>query len=172
MCQVALPNREISVVYKKEILDQLTGIVPQSLAVSIQEALFTGDGEALRQSIRALLTESVSVYDTVGENFYHGLVLGLCAMMDNRYAVRSNRESGDGRYDIALMPRMKSLPGILIELKASGKNEQTELKRLAEAGLAQIRDKHYETEMRSQGISTIYCYGVAFRGREVEIATD
>ena len=172
MCRVALPNREIALVYKKEILDQLTGIVPPSLAVSIQEALFSGDGDALRRHIRSLLLESVSVYDTAGENFYHGLVLGLCAMMDSRYTVLSNRESGEGRYDIALTPKVKTLPGILIELKSSGKDERTDLKRLAETGLFQMREKHYETEMASQGITLIYRYGVAFRGKEVEVVTE
>ena len=172
MCKVALPNKEISFVYKKEIMDQLTGIVPPALAVSIQEALFSGDGEALKRSIRALLMESSSVYDTVGENFYHGLVLGLCAMMDSRYVVRSNRESGEGRYDIALTPKTKAMPGILIELKAVGKQDQMDLKRVSELGLSQMKEKHYETEMVSQGITTIYRYGVAFRGKEVEIATD
>ena len=98
MCRVALPNREIAFVYRKEILDKLTDIVPPSLAVSIQEALFSGEVDALRKHIRSLLLESASVYDTAGESFYHGLVLGLCAMMDSRYTVRSNRESGEGRY--------------------------------------------------------------------------
>ena len=169
MCRVALPNREISLVYRKEILDRLTDIVPPSLTDSIQEALFAGDGEGLKRSLRALLLESVSVWDTAGENFYQGLVLGLCAMMDSRYAVRSNRESGDGRYDIALFPKINSLPGILIELKAAGKNDRTDLKKLAEAGLRQTREKHYDTEMLSRGVTTIYRYGVAFRGKEVEI---
>ena len=71
MRQVALPNREISLVYKKEILNQLSGIVPLSLAISIQEALFSGN--ASRQSIQQLLLESVSTFDTAGENFYHGM---------------------------------------------------------------------------------------------------
>ena len=172
MCKVALPNREIALVYKKEILDQLTGIVPPAIAVSIQEALFSGNGEALQRDMRTLLLESVSVHDTAGENFYQGLVLGLCAMMDNRYIVRSNRESGTGRYDISLEPKAKTLPGILIELKACGKGESADLKQLASNALSQIEKRDYAAEMRSRGITTIYRYGVAFRGKEVQIATD
>ncbi|MCC2120028.1 PD-(D/E)XK nuclease domain-containing protein [Waltera acetigignens] len=67
-----------------------------------------------------LLTQSVSFFDTAGENFYHGFMLGLCALMSGTF-VTSNRESGDGRYDIQLKPIRKGMPGILIELKA-GKN--------------------------------------------------
>lgn len=59
----------------------------------------------------------------IGENFYHGLVLGLCAILDNRYYITSNREAGEGRYDIQLMPKENTakninMPGILIELEA------------------------------------------------------
>ena len=171
MCEVALPNREIAFVYKKEILDQLSDIVPPSLAVPIQEALFSGNGEALQRHIRSLLLESASTFDTAKESFYHGLVLGLCAMMDSRYIVRSNRESGEGRYDIQLMPRVKSFPGILIELKSAGKDSIADLKQLAKSALAQMADKRYETEMISRGITAIWRYGAAFRGKEVEIAT-
>ncbi len=143
-----------------------------SLAVSIQEALFSGNGEALQRHMRTFLLESVSSFDTAKESFYQGLVLGLCAMMDSRYVIRSNRESGEGRYDIQLMPKVKSFPGILIELKAAGKDVTVDLKRLAGSALDQIAGKHYETEMISEGISTVWRYGVAFRGKEVEIATD
>ena len=66
-----------------------------------------------------------------GELFCHGLLLGLTAMMDNRYLVRSNRESGEGRYDLALEPKDADLPGIVIELKAEKGASAEELKALA-----------------------------------------
>ena len=172
MCDVALPNREISLVYRREILDQLTGIVPPALATSIQAALFSGNGEELQRAIRKLLLESASVYDTSLESFYQGLVLGLRAMMDSRYLVRSNRESGEGRFDIALIPKVKTMPGVLIELKAAGKDEKADLQNLAETALSQIKEKLYETEMVSQGITMIYHFGVAFRGKKVAVLTD
>lgn len=169
MCEVSIPNREIGFVYKKEILDQLSDIVPQHSAISIQESLFTGDAAKLKDSMEKLLLESVSFYDTSDESFYHGLVLGLCAMMDNRYYVRSNREAGEGRFDIQLMPKVKTLPGILIELKAAKKADRSELKTLAAAALSQIYDRKYDAEMISLGINDIIKYGVAFCGKEVEI---
>ncbi len=169
MCEVALPNKEIAFVYKKEILDQLTEIVSPSIAVSIQEALFTGNGTELQRYIRLLLLQVASSFDTARESFYQGLLLGLCAMMDSRYSVRSNRESGDGHFDIMLLPKVKTMPGIIIELKAAENNDRSDLKCLAETALKQIREKHYDTELTSQGVETIYHYGVAFRGKEVEI---
>lgn len=109
MCEVALPNREISLVYHKEILQELDKIIPQPIAISVQEAIFSGNNNKLKTSIQTLLTQSVSSFDTAGENFYHGFMLGLCALLDSVF-VSSNRESGDGRYDIQLKPMKKIFP--------------------------------------------------------------
>ena len=170
MCQVALPNREIAFVYKKEILDKLSHIVPQSTAISIQEAVYSGNAEELQKQMRKLLLQTASCFDTASETFYHGLVLGLCAMMDNRYYVSSNRESGEGRYDIQLMPKTKDMPGILIELKAEKESSAERLKALAQDALEQIDAHQYHTDMVTRGVETIYRYGVAFSGKAVEIA--
>ena len=169
MCEVALPNKEISFVYKKEILDQLTGVVPQAAAISIQEALFEGDPVRLKEQMRRFLLETVSYSDTSEESFYHGLVLGMCAMMESQYYIRSDRESGEGRFDIQLMPKTRTLPGILIKIKAARAGTETDLRALAETAVRQIRDKQYETELRSHGVEEILRYGAAFRGKEAEI---
>ena len=172
MCEVALPNKEIAFVYNKEILQKLMDIIPQSTAISIQEALYSGDTIRLQKQLEKLLLESASNFDTAHENFYHGLVLGLCAIMDNRYEVTSNRESGAGRYDISLMPKIKGLlPGILIELKSSKNGSSKQIQNLAQKALAQIDEKQYDTLMRSRKISPIIKYGVAFSGKKVAICT-
>ncbi len=169
MCEVALPNKEISLVYHKEILQKLNDIIPQPIAIAIQEAIFSGNHTRLKELIQTLLTQSVSVFDTVGENFYHGFMLGMCALLGGSL-VSSNRESGDGRYDIQLRPTKGNLPGILIELKAAKNCSEAELRRLSEKALKQIVDQKYDTEMTAAGIQTVYKYGVAFSGKKVEIA--
>ena len=168
MCEVALPNREISLVYHKEILQQLDTIIPQPTAISVQEAIFSGDNKKLKTMIQTLLRQSVSSFDTAGENFYHGFMLGLCALLGGSF-VTSNRESGDGRYDIQLKPVKKNLPGILIELKAEKNCSEDQLKKLSETALQQMIDKKYDTELLAAGVETIYKYGVAFSGKKVEI---
>jgi len=172
MCEVALPNKEIAYVYNKEILQKLTDIIPQSTAISIQEAIYSGNSTALQNLLQKLLLESVSNFDTAHENFYHGLVLGLCVILDNRYEITSNRESGTGRYDIALMPRNGNLPGILIELKAAKDVSAEQLRQLAQEALTQIEEKQYDTIMKSRKIAPIFKYGVAFSGKNVEIAKE
>lgn len=168
MCEVGLPNKEISLVYHKEILQQLDNIIPQNTAISIQEAIFSGDNVRLKKLIEKLLLESVSSFDTAGENFYHGFMLGLCALL-GEYFVSSNKESGNRRYDIQLKPTRNGLPGILIELKAEKKCSDEQLRKLSESALQQIIDKSYDTELKVAGIDNIYKYGVAFSGKKVEI---
>ena len=169
MCEVALPNKEIAYVYNKEILQTLTDIIPQSTAISIQEAIYSGNSTALQNLLQKLLLESVSNFDTAHENFYHGLVLGLCVILDNRYEITSNRESGTGRYDIALTPKSGNLPGILIELKAAKDVSAEQLRQLAQEALTQIEEKQYDTTMKTRNISPVFKYGVAFSGKNVEI---
>ena len=169
LCEVALPNKEIAYVFKKEILDKLTALIPQSTAISIQEALYTGNAAELQKRLETLLLQSASYHDTAGELFYQGLMLGLTAIMDNRYYVTSNRESGEGRYDLQLEPKDSALPGILIELKAAKNVSEDELKTLAQTALQQIETQKYDTDMKARGVKSILKYGVAFCGKQVEI---
>lgn len=168
MCEVALPNKEISLVYRKEILQKLDKMIPQSMAIAVEEAMFAGDGEKLRDAIGKFLVQSVSTFDTAGENFYHGFMLGICALFGNSY-VTSNRESGEGRYDIQLSPKTDNLPGIIIELKAVKDCDDQRLKVLAQTALKQINDKKYDTEMKTNGVKTIYKFGVASSGKKIEV---
>ena len=169
MCEVGLPNREIALVYHKEILQKFETMISQSTAIAVQEAIFSGDNRKLKAQIQTLLMESASSFDTAGENFYHGFMLGLCALLGG-FFVTSNRESGEGRYDIQLKPVKKGLPGIIIELKTEKNGTKESLKQLSETALQQIQEKQYDTELRAAGVEVIYKYGVTFCGKRVEVA--
>ncbi|MDD7601536.1 MAG: AAA family ATPase [Firmicutes bacterium] len=188
MCHVALPNQEIAQVYRKEVLEKFSPMIPVSTAISIEEALYTGDTASLQKNLRKLLLQSASYFDTADEIFYHGLLLGLCSLLDNRYFVTSNREAGEGRFDIQLLPKEApsgtasgisggtlpgdKLPGILIEVKSLKIHSPGDLKALAESALRQMESRGYDTELQSHGIDTIVKYGAAFRGKEVEVAME
>ena len=167
MCRLSIPNREIRFVYAREIIARLCPPSGESTAISIRQAVFEADIPALQKYIEQYLKETVSTFDTGSESFYQGLMIGLCAILNSRYAIRSNRESGLGRFDIQLFPLNKNLPGFLLELKA-GKSRES-LNHLAASALEQIREKEYETEMRSAGIHEIIRLGIAFRGKEIVI---
>lgn len=167
MCEVALPNKEISYVYSKEILSQLEHVVPASAAVVIQEAIYTMNIPALQKHLEAFLYQTISFHDAANETFYHGLILGLCAMLDNRYRITSNRESGDGRFDIQMIPLNKELPGVLIEVKSGKGCNNEKLVELAGKALEQINERRYDTEMKARGVKNILQYGIAFGGKHV-----
>lgn len=169
MCEVALPNKEISFVYSKEILSQLEAVIPRSSSIAIQEAIYKMDINALQTSLEKFLIQTISFFDTAGENFYHGLILGMCAIMDNSYHITSDRESGNGRFDIQLLPLNKRLPGILIELKAGRKCSDRELESLSRMALNQIDKLEYFSELHALGINGIIKYGIAFSGKKVKI---
>lgn len=171
LCEVSIPNREIAAVYKNEILSHLLriGAVTSTTANRIAESLYANDLEKLQNAIAAYMDKSVSFYDAGAEGFYHGLVLGLIALMDNQYKIRSNRESGSGRYDISLIPREQKYPGVIMELKWKRDLTADALDALAEDALAQIDDQKYDSEMKEDGIRTILKLGIAFSGKNVSI---
>lgn len=171
ICEVAIPNKEILYVYQQEILSKIRGLVSQSSVIEIHEALYNNDVEALQKQLHQLLVRMVSYYDTSYENFYHGFVLGLCALLDNKYYVTSNREAGKGRFDIQLMPKNVSFPGILIEVKATKNCTKDALEKLAQEAMSQNYNLRYDEEMKAKGVKEIYSYGVAFCGKDVAVAT-
>ena len=177
ICDIAIPNREISFVYEKEILSALSEAIPQSTAIAIQQSIIRQDVPKLQEALQKLLLGSVSAFDYAHENFYHGLMLGICAIMNNLYHVDSNRESGHGRYDIQLSPFNKCLPGVIIELKVlkEGVPEEKiddELDKSARAALKQIDEKEYVTAMREKGVTQFLKMGVAFYKKRVKIQTN
>lgn len=171
-CELAIPNKEIRTVYNNEIIALLADNIDNGIINQLQQYLITKNSSALQQTLRKFLLETVSYYDTLKENYYQGLLLGMTGLFTNTYYVSSNRESGEGRYDIHLQPRTAAMPGIIIEIKAAKDATEEQLKALAANALAQIESKKYDTELRKQSLKTIYKYGIAFSGKKVEIATN
>lgn len=165
MCDVAIPNKEITFVYEKEVLNRTN---QNSLAISISQAIFSQDTKKLQALLEDFMVKSISSIDGANESFYHGMMLGLCAILGNRYKIRSNRESGLGRFDIQLMPLAKGMPGFIFEFKHT-KDEHTDLSALADSALQQIETKKYDTELRDNGVNSIISIGIAFRGKSAVV---
>ena len=173
LCDVLIPNREIAAVYKNEILSHLLqiGAITRTTANKVAESLYAMDLNKLQKGIAEYLNKSISFYDSGAEGFFHGLVLGLIAMMDNQYKIKSNRESGNGRYDISLFPREEKYPGIIMELKSEKNLNDKVLDSLSAEALQQIDDKGYDSEMKEEGVTNILKLGIAFSGKKVRIRT-
>ncbi len=171
LCEISIPNREIAAVYKSEILLHLLqiGAITRNTVNLIAESLYANDVQKLQRAISEYMDKSISFYDAGSEGFYYGLTLGLIALLDNQYKIKSNRESGDGRYDICLFPRKKEYPGIIMELKWKSGLEKAELEVLAMEALNQIDKKRYNMDLNEEGIENAIKLGIAFSGKKVVI---
>ena len=167
ICSLKLPNREIKSVFQKEILDNYNTLFNGSLLRDFELALRTGDTALFTDTLQKYLLQSASTFDTTNENFYHGTVFGMLAILSDRYYISSNRESGEGRFDIQLEPKDKSQLGYIIEFKAGKKLSDTELANSASSAIQQIQSKKYSTDMEYHGIKKIGLFGIAFSGKRV-----
>ena len=165
MCDVAIPNKEILYVYEKEVLNRTN---QNNVSISIHQAIFSKDTSKLQSLLEDFMLKSISTMDGASEAFYHGMMLGLCAVLGSQYKVRSNRESGLGRFDIELLPMMQGIPGFIFEFKHT-KDINVDLDSLANSALRQIDDMKYDTELKDFGVKNIVKIGIAFRQKSAVV---
>lgn len=143
------------------------------------KAMLCGNIKEMNAYINEVALATFSSFDTGShpsgrtqpERFYHGFVLGLLVELRDQYEVRSNRESGYGRYDVMLIPRQKNQLAFVLEFKVYNAQEELKLEDTVQSALLQIEEKHYDTELIERGISKskIRHYGFAFEGKKVLI---
>lgn len=167
--EMALPNKEILRVYNIEILSWLKVNMDRTVMAGLEKALYLNDVEGLKNFLCKYIVTCISYMDGINEGFYHGMMLGLVAGMSSKYIIRSNRESGDGRFDLVLEPRMNGLPGIIMEFKAV--KDEGKLASAATEAFHQIESKNYDADMKDRGIKEIVKYGIAFAGKKAEVLT-
>lgn len=165
MCDVAIPNKEILYVYEKEVLNRTN---QNNVSISIHQAIFSKDTSKLQSLLEDFMLKSISTMDEASEAFYHGMMLGLCAVLGSQFKVRSNRESGLGRFDIELLPMVKGIPGFIFEFKHT-KDINVDLDSLANSALKQIEDMKYDTELNDFGVEDIVKIGIAFRQKSAVV---
>lgn len=165
MCDVAIPNKEILYVYEKEVLNRTN---QNNVSISIHQAIFSKDTRKLQLLLEDFMLKSISTMDGANEAFYHGMMLGLCAVLGSQYKVRSNRESGLGRFDIELLPMVQGIPGFIFEFKHT-KDINADLDSLANSALKQIEDMKYDTELNDFGVEDIVKIGIAFRQKSAVV---
>lgn len=165
MCDLAIPNKEILYVYEKEVLNRTN---QNNVSISIHQAIFSKDTSKLQSLLEDFMLKSISTMDGASEAFYHGMMLGLCAVLGSQFKVRSNRESGLGRFDIELLPMVKGIPGFIFEFKHT-KDINVDLDSLANSALKQIEDMKYDTELNDFGVEDIVKIGIAFRQKSAVV---
>lgn len=165
MCDVAIPNKEILYVYEKEVLNRTN---QNNVSITIHQAIFSKDTSKLQSLLEDLMLKSISTMDGASEAFYHGMMLGLCAVLGSQFKVRSNRESGLGRFDIELLPMVKGILGFIFEFKHT-KDINADLDSLANSALKQIEDMKYDTDLNDFGVKDIVKIGIAFRQKSAVV---
>ncbi len=175
-CPVTIPNKELSQVFFREVVQKVRSFDKNGGISAVEDALRERDPFLFGKYLAAYLKESVSFFDTAAEGFYHGLVLGFIACFRNRFVVKSNRESGEGRYDISMRPLIEDMPGVVIELKAA-EEETEDLDALAREARRQIDTRAYTTEMLADFAAhgekrDILKFGMAFYKKNLVVCRD
>ena len=178
--KLKITNLEVKVMFQNMITDWFEP--SGDAADEFTKSLIDGDIKAMNYFMNKIALTTFSYFDTANkpseydepEKFYHGFVLGLMVGQRKNYVVKSNRESGFGRYDIMMIPKdikNKTFKAIVIEFKVHDSENETGLKATVEAALKQIEEKKYDEELLQLGIEKkrIKHYGFAFKGKEVLI---
>jgi len=163
-----LPNQEISSLFQDLISQLFNKRLDDSDILFLKKALQNADGQLFSLLLSKFMVQSMSWHDISGnepEKSYHLFVLGLLVIFSGSYAIRSNRESGYGRYDILMSPHNQNFPGLIIEFKKKESNETME--ECANRGLEQIINKKYGAELEGCAVQRIVFFAVAFHGKDV-----
>ncbi|MDM8560267.1 AAA family ATPase [Candidatus Parabeggiatoa sp. HSG14] len=168
--ELAIPNLEVYSFYQNTLKNWLQHKIGRLQLQKLLQALIKTDFETFGFLLKEMVLTILSYHDTAGkepEKVYHAFVLGLLTHLMDRYVIRSNRESGYGRYDVLMIPYCKEEPGFIFEFKKVNKPEEKNHKAAMKSALDQIQDKQYMVELREQGIKNIWGIGVVVKGKKV-----
>jgi hypothetical protein len=184
-CELAIPNFEVKVLYRNIIESWLGNGQGAEWYQNFLAYLLKGNIDKFVENFGQVLSQTISVYDVAHnpEAFYHGFMLGLAAGVDQRqYELKSNRESGLGRYDIAIIPKDITRLAILLEIKSVSPPKVSKkdlsrvlvslLNREAKKALAQINQNQYAVELVQRGFLNIVKIGLAFSGKEFMVVSE
>ena len=170
--KLKIPNIEIKTLYRTIIDKWFSDSDIDSEYNDMIKALTLGDIKNFNKLFKRCVMTSFSYFDTKGqdpESVYHAFVLGMLISLNGIYEVRSNRESGIGRYDVCLIPKDTTKLGVIFEFKRYDIEDEETIEQTLDEALAQIEEKKYDTELKARGIKNIVKLGVVFNKKEVHI---
>ena len=170
--KVVLPNNEIKFLFEDMVDNWFSNKVEGEDLRSILKDLVNLKLEDFERKLKKLVIEMFSYFD-VGENtaesFYHAFILGMLVGLKDSYYVKSNRESGHGRYDIMLEPKEKESNSFIMEFKIAKEMEEKEVKAKIKEAKEKIKDKKYEQELKERGFTNITKMVFVCNGKEIRV---
>jgi hypothetical protein len=168
--ELAIPNLEVYSFYEQTLQNWIQQRVGSERLQDLLSALTRTDFETFAELLKEMVLAVLSYHDTAGdepEKLYHAFVLGLLTHLMDRYVIRSNRESGYGRYDVLMIPHQKQEPGFIFEFKKVNRPKEDSEVDAMKSALAQIEKKRYATELRDLGVTQIWGIGVVVEKKQV-----
>lgn len=165
-----IPNKEVLHFFKNEIIKWFNIDMKIEEYIPIVLSLIKGDTESFKKGFKEILAGVFSYFalkEDESEQYYHVFTIGIMALLSDNYIIKSNREAGDGRADLLIIPKNPSELGIIMEFKKSDKEEL--LLKDAKIALKQINDKKYDNELLALGINNILKVGISFYNKECEM---
>jgi hypothetical protein len=169
--KMSIPNKEVRALFKDIVIGWFSNVNANENLGDMLKALIKGDIETFDIMFSKTIEKTLSYFDLNGESerFYHAFVLGMLVALEETHYIRSNRESGYGRYDVMVIPKDKNQLGLIIEFKKVNKRRNETLEEAVKKALDQIENKKYNIEMKELGIDKILELAIAFDGKEVLI---
>lgn len=171
-CELKIPNEEVLIFYDNLIEKWFKESLTSDLYNTMLKALITRDVETFDEIFSDFVMDSMSYFDVSGkepEKVYHAFVLGMIVSLSEEYEVKSNKESGFGRYDVMLIPKDTSKLGIIIEFKRIKNTAPKTIDTGTKEALEQIENNKYESELRKRNIRNILKLAIVFKGKEVKV---
>jgi len=174
-CDLVIPNKEIKIIYSDLISSIFERTLPTAKIKHLAHSLASGNIPNFTEILQEFIINSMSVFDLPNnepEKSYHLFVLGLLSIFQGKYQVKSNRESGFGRYDIMLIPNTINDLGIVIEFKKTLLEDNNNIELAAKRALAQVKQKEYAQELKALGITHVMAIGIAFLGKKISVESE
>jgi hypothetical protein len=173
-CELKIPNKEVLIFYKNLIEKWFKETLNNQKYNIMLKALITKDLEVFEEIFTDFVIKNMSYFDISGkepEKVYHAFVLGMIVSLADKYEVKSNKESGYGRYDVMLIPRDISKLGIIIEFKRIKDTASKTIDEGVQEALNQIGENRYEAELQDRGVKNIWKLAIVFKGKRVGIVS-
>ena len=163
-----LPNKEVRRLFKRTFIERYFG--RGNKLIDLMEALTENRIEDYEETLQDILLKSVSYNDTKkgNEAFYHGFILGMSLYLEGEYIVKSNIESGLGRYDVSIEPKNKDKRGYILEFKATDNVDK--LEEISKEALRQIEEGKYSSTLKQTDTKEILYLGIAFCGKQIKVS--